>query len=145
MRYRSSNLALGALLFTLVGISFATAAEMSAGRCASAHAGGVSGGQLSGFHHDLGGRFVYRAPRQLFSRSHFNFGAGFAFRRSDIGNGGDYAGALDDDYGTSGEDIENLHFRVQEPFGPGDIGRRQSRPEEEAPYVPDEIGRDQDR
>jgi len=81
----------------------------------SAHATGAGG---IGFH-GFGRRGVAR-----FHPAHFRFG-NFGPRRTVefAGYGDDAGGLADDAYGAYDDDIDNLHFRVQEPFGPGDIGR----------------------
>jgi hypothetical protein len=93
-------------------------------------------GRGFGFHH----RFLAAFP---FRQRKFDFGEGFRSHQlvEATGGYGDYDYASDDDYGPyPGDDIDNLHFRVQEPFGPGDIGRRPPvRAEQEAPYVSDRM------
>ena len=100
---------------------------------ASAHA--TAGIQGRGFHH-------LPRPFNRFHPTHFRFGG---FRSHELGlfTGGpadyDYA-ADEDDYGPdAGDDIDNLHFRAQEPFGPGDIGRPPVRAEADAPYFSDRM------
>jgi len=94
----------------------------------------------SGFHHGFGFRPSFLPPSHLFHQPHYNFGAGFRSHQS----GGLAGGAGDDtsdDYGAYADDISDLHFRVQEPFGPGDIGRPLPPPAEA--YVsdmPDRMG-----
>jgi len=121
----------------------------------SAHAMGARGGASAGaaahvvvgfhghgfrFHHGFGFPPRFFRPAYPFLQPHFNFGAGFVSHQQGVVTGGygdeDYAS--DDDYGSyADDDIDNLHFRVQEPFGPGDIGRPPVRAEEETPYMPD--------
>jgi hypothetical protein len=129
----------------------ALAATLTLGFPADAHMGGVGGASASavassrasaglrgigfGFHH----RFL--APTHLFHSPHLRFGAGFVSHRFEqvTGGYGDYDyGADADDYGPYDDDIDNLHFRAQEPFGPGDIGRPPA--EEDAPYVSERMG-----
>jgi len=110
---------------------------MGAGASASASAHAGMHGHGFGFHH----RFL--PPQNLFRRPDFDFGAGFRSRRlvETTGGYGDYDDASEDDYGSYAEDdIDNLHFRVQEPFGPGDIGRRPPvRAEGDAPDLSDRM------
>ena len=113
------------------------------GGSAGAHAAVGFGGHGVGFHHGFGFHHRFLPPTQLFHEPGFDFGAGFRSHGSRVVTGGyeddDYAS--DDDYGSySDEDIENLHFRAQEPFGPGDIGRETDREEPKAPYMPDRMG-----
>jgi hypothetical protein len=98
---------------------------------AGAHMGGMSVGGGSAIRsaqatgaggisfHGFGRRGVAR-----FHSAHFRFG-NFGPRRTVefAGAYGDYADGVDDAYGAYDDDIDNLHFRVQEPFGPGDVGR----------------------
>ena len=122
-------------------ISFSTAAlavALTMGFCvpAPAHMGTVGGGMAAGsahanvgLHgHGFGFHHFLPRPTNQFHRPHFRF-AGFGSHRvaSVAGGYGDYDEAYDDDIG-------NLHFRVQEPFGPGDIGRPPVRAEADAPY-----------
>src|SRR5437016_584201 len=99
---------------------------------AAAHASVGIHGHGFGFHH-------LRLFHPLhFHVTHFRFG-GFRSHTVPVFTGGagdfDYA-ADEEDYGPeTGDDIDNLHFRVQEPFGPGDIGRPPVRAEEDAPYM----------
>lgn len=106
---------------------------------------GAAGHGMGGFHgHGFGfpHRFRPHFFRQLnpFHQRQPNFGAGFVSHQSNIVTGGygddDYASG-DDSGSYEDDDIDNLHFRVQEPFGPGDIGRPPVRAEEEAPYMSD--------
>jgi hypothetical protein len=91
------------------------------------HAGGGLQGHGFGFHH-----FLPRPTNQ--ARAHFRFGRGFRSRSVSV------AGGYGDDEGSYGsDDISELHFRVQEPFGPGDIGRPPMRAEEGGPYSPDRM------
>ena len=93
---------------------------------AFAHMGGMGGrssggGFHGGFHGVHSGRtffgphnFRFRNPRLRFARQQFDGWGGGAYS-------GDVAA-----YGYDGDDDfapEDLHFRVQESFGPGDIGR----------------------
>lgn len=112
-------------------------------------AGGMGGGRGVGFGHATGGfrghgfAFHTRLPRDFnrFHSPHFRFG-GFRLHQLGLTTGGsaDYDYASDeDDYGPGGDDIDNLHFRAQEPFGPGDIGRPPGRAEADAPYMSDRM------
>jgi hypothetical protein len=117
--------------------ALAAALTFGAGTVALAHMGGMSGtgahagvgmqGHGFGFH-----RFVPTPTNQFqFHQPRFNFGRGFRSRSSSVAGG----------YGDSDDDISELHFRVQEPFGPGDIGRPPVRAEgEDAPYGPEGMG-----
>jgi len=106
--------------------------------------GGLSGGAAShvvggfqgngfGFHHGFGFRTRFLPPLRPFSQPRLNFGAGFASHQSSVVTG--YGGG-----GYGEDDIEDLHFRVQEPFGPGDIGRPPAGADEDAPYMSDRMG-----
>jgi hypothetical protein len=54
------------------------------------------------------------------------------------GGVGDDEYASDDNEGSyADDDISDLHFRVQEPFGPGDLGRPLPPPETGSPYMSD--------
>jgi hypothetical protein len=92
--------------------------------------------------HGFGFRGFLPRPFNRFPSSHFRFGD---FRSHQLGiftgGSGDFDYATDeDDYGPdAGDDIDNLHFRVQEPFGPGDIGRPPVRAEADAPYMSDRM------
>lgn len=125
------------------------AAALTTGVPGDAHVAAVGGAGASasasahaGFH-GPGFAFHYRflPPSHLFRQPDFRFGEGFRSRRfaEAAGGYGDYDYASDDGYGPYEEDdIDNLHFRAQEPFGPGDIGSRPPvRAEEDAPYVSD--------
>lgn len=92
------------------------------------------GGHGFGPRHGLIFHRGFFRPVRPFHRPFFNFGAGFRSHQSNefVGGYGDYDSG--DDYGAYGDDIEELHFRVQEPFGPGDIGRPPARAEEDVPY-----------
>ena len=130
------NIALpaGALIAALtMGGSFPAAAHVGGGASVSASAHATTGGLGTGFHgfgrhgfvrfHQPNFRFGYFAPHRIIQST---------------GGYGDYDYAADeDDYGPYADDIDNLHFRAQEPFGPGDIGRPPVRAEEDAPYPSD--------
>ena len=93
--------------------------------------------------HGYGIQHRFLAPNNLFHSPNFRFGAGFVLRRPGVVTGGygDYDYASDaDDYGPYAvDDIDNLHFRVQEPFGPWDVGRPPVRADSDAPYVWDRM------
>jgi hypothetical protein len=129
-----------ALAATLtLGLSVPAGAHVGGGASAAAfsHANAGARGHGFGFHH----RFL--GPTHLFHSPHYRFGAGFASHRSHEVTGGygggDYA-SNDEDYGPyADDDIENLHFRAQEPFGPGDIGRPPVHADADAPYMSDSM------
>lgn len=125
------------------GVAIASAAQaVTVGGGGAARPSAGFGGHAFGFHRAPGFHHRFLPPRHLFHQSHFDFGAGFASRRlsEETGAFGDYAGAYGDDYDSyADEDIENLHFRVQEPFGPGDIGQPPRSADEDAPYLPDRM------
>lgn len=132
---------LGVALITGGAIASAAQAMAVAGGGAARPSAGF-GGHGFGFHRGFGLHHRFLPLRHLFHRPDFDFGAGFVPHRLNetIGALGDFASAYDDDYASyAGEDIENLHFRVQEPFGPGDIGRPPPGAEEDAPYLPDRM------
>ena len=116
----------------------ATAATFAFSIPCEAH-GGVSSG---GFGHAMSGAhihgpvFLHPRPFFPFHQPHVRFGH---FRQrnmqSTVGYGGD---DYDDNYDDDA--ISNLHFRVQEPFGPGDIGRPPVGAEAEGPYMGDRFG-----
>lgn len=128
----------------------AIAAALTIGLCVpgDAHMGGMGGAPASAFasahasvgFHGRGFGFHHRflPPAYLFHQSHFDFGKGFRSHQPLEAAGG-YGG--DDTYGPDADyDIDNLHFRVEEPFGPGDIGRRPPvREEGEGPYESDRM------
>jgi hypothetical protein len=130
----------------------AFAAAVSLGLCAQADArmGGMGGASASasahataGIHgHGFGFHHVLLRLTTRFHPTHFRFGD---FRSHELGvftgGAGDFDYASDEgDYGPdAGDDIDNLHFRVQEPFGPGDIGRLPVRAEADPPYMSDRI------
>lgn len=110
-------------------------AILAATASADAHRGGM-GGRASGFHDGFHGSHGFHSPGFLFHLHHHGFGA--PFPRSRFGStrfegwsGGPYsAGVADFDYGGDSDFApEDLHFRVQESFGPGDIGRPTPPPE----------------
>jgi len=78
------------------------------------------GGHVLGF----GVKHVFPRPTNQFHHRHFHA------RTTQFAGG--YGDNADDDY-----DIEDLHFRVQEPFGPGDIGRPPIPGDENVPYMPE--------
>ena len=99
----------------------------------SARSGGGFGHPIGGFHgHHLGFR-----PFFPFQTRQPDFGTGFRSHNALQTTGG-YGGDSDDDYDN--DDISSLHFRVQEPFGPGDIGRPPERGEADGPYMQDGYG-----
>ena len=110
-------------------------AGMGASASAAGHATAGIQGHGFGFHH-------LPQPFNRFHPAHFRFG-GFRSHQLGVftGGAGDFDYATDeDDYGPdAGDDIDNLHFRVQEPFGPGDIGRPPMRAEADAPYKSDRM------
>lgn len=117
-----------------MGGSFPVVAHMGGMGSGSASASGhaTMGGHGFGFHGFGRHGFVG------FHQPDFRFGD-FASHRITVftGGPGDYDYANEDDSGPYEDDIDNLHFRVQEPFGPGDIGRPPVRAEEDAPYLSD--------
>ena len=130
----------------------ALAAAVSVGLClpAEAHMGGMRGASAgatahatAGSHgHGLGFHYGLPIPFNRFRPAHFRFG-GFRSHQLGIftGGAGDFDYATDeDDYGPdAGDDIDNLHFRAQEPFGPGDISRPPVRSETDVPYMSDRM------
>lgn len=100
---------------------------------ASAHATAAGHGRGIGFHGFGQRRFVRFHP------GHFRFGNFGPQRTVEFaGAYGDSADVTDEDaYGAYDDDIDNLHFRVQEPFGPGDIGR--SPVGDEPPFTSDRM------
>ena len=110
----------------------------SAGATGSIRGGAVHApARANGSRHGFGFRHHFLPPTRLFHQPHFHFGAGFASHRLSLVTGGygDYDYAADEDnYGPYDDDIDNLHFRVQEPFGPADIGRPPPGAEDDAPY-----------
>ncbi len=103
----------------------AAAAAALLGASYSTHAGArmasSGGGRMHGF--ARGFRGFHGRPFG------FDFGRGFAPSRfGQIGfRGGEVAAGDDDvdDYDEGGDDgLGNMHFRVQESFGPWDVGRR---------------------
>lgn len=124
-------LALG-VAFT-IGAAIPSADAMGGGSAgAPAHAMGGFHGQGFGFHHGFASHPRFFRPFHPSHRQQPDFGAGFASHQSNVLAGG-YGDTSDDSY--SNDDIEDLHFRVQEPFGPGDIGRPPASAEEDAPYM----------
>ena len=117
MRARLTATTLSVALCMSLAVSLNHAAGAFAG-----HAGSGSRGPGLGFHHGFGFHHRFPPSKHLFHPSRFDFGAGFAPRRPNevAGGYGDYDSDGDVLYE---DDVENLHFRVQEPFGPGDIGR----------------------
>lgn len=114
------------LLASLTAAAFVLAAP------AVAHMTGMGGGRVGDFGHGFGHghpgfhigplpfpfherNLVVPFPNVRFGEARFEGWGGGAY-------GGDVAAAYDDE----GEDFtpEDLHFRVEEPFGPGDIGRQ---------------------
>jgi hypothetical protein len=123
-----------------VGLCLPAGSHMSGMRVAAAstspHATVSNHSHGFGFHHFLPG------PSNGFLPTHFRFGD---FRSHEVGlfTGGagdfDYA-AEEGGYGPDADDdIDNLHFRAQEPFGPGDIGRPPVRAEANAAYLSDRM------
>ena len=116
----------------------------SASAAGAVHAGATFGGRAFGsgfgFHHGFG--FGHRFPpaNRIFRQPRFNFGAGFVSHRGTVVAGG-YGDddSTSGDYGSYSDDIEDLHFRVQEPFGPGDIGQPPIPAGEDSPYAPDRM------
>jgi hypothetical protein len=103
------------------------ATTMSAG----AHMGGAGGRAAGGFHGSYGFRarpFPFRYHRYDFVGFPY---ARFGTARSEGWGGGAYsAGVAGFDYDTDDDFApEDLHFRVQDSFGPGDIGRQAPPPE----------------
>lgn len=134
MKIRLSAAVLGVTLAIGVSIPFEGQAMGVAGGAAGAGRAGGFGGH--GFGHGLIFHHGFFRPIRPFHRPFFNFGAGFRSHQSNgfVGGYGDSGYDSDDDYSGYGDDIEDLHFRVQEPFGPGDIGRPPAREEEDVPY-----------
>ncbi|HEX4078499.1 MAG TPA: hypothetical protein VHX61_06460 [Rhizomicrobium sp.] len=98
------------------------------GTDASAYMAGFGHRGASGFFHEF--RDFRGHPLPAFhSRGFGRFGAG-RFAGNDEAVGDDDTGDYDDSYDPG---LDALHFRVQEPFGPGDIGRPQAP---EGPYGP---------
>src|SRR5579862_1498558 len=114
-------MALSVALTISIGVSSADARGAMGGGSA-AHFGGGFHGHGFGFHHGFGFRPRFFRPFHPFLQPRLNFGAGFVSHESNVVTGGfddsDYA-SDEDDYGpdSAGDDIEDLHFRVQEPFG----------------------------
>jgi hypothetical protein len=78
-----------------------------------------------------GFRGFHGQPRVAFGNRGFGgFGTGRFAGNGEVA-GDDYTGDYDDSYDPG---LDALHFRVQEPFGPGDIGRPQAP---ERPYEPE--------
>jgi hypothetical protein len=123
----------------------ALAAAVSVGLGLQADAG-MGGASASASAHATAGNhghgFGFRRPTIRFHSPHFRFGD---FRSHELGvfmgGAGDFDYASDEgDYGPdAGDDIDNLHFRVQEPFGPGDIGRPPVRADADARYLSDRM------
>ena len=127
-----------------VGVALPFGAQAMGVVGGSAGRGVVHGpGFHHGFHHGFRVHSPFFSPLHPFHQRQPNFGAGFASRQSNVlaGGYGDSDDSYDDDYDNSYVDdsISNLHFRVQEPFGPGDIGRRPVPDEEDAPYMPERM------
>ena len=113
-----------------------------------AHMGGMGGASARVSVHSFAGihghGFGFHHRFHQFREPDFHFGAGFRSHRlvEVTGGYGDYDYASENDYGPYGDDddIDDLHFRVQEPFGPGDIGQRPPvRAEGEGPYLSDRM------
>jgi hypothetical protein len=107
----------------------ALAGALTFGACTTALAatpGGFAHVGSFGFHH-----FLPRPTNQ--PHAHFRFGRGFRSRSVS------FAGGYGDEGSYGSDDISELHFRVQEPFGPGDIGRPPVRAEEDGPYGPERM------
>jgi hypothetical protein len=105
----------------------ALAAAIIAATPATAHMGEMGGGGSGGFGH--GGHQFHFGPLPFpFHEQRLMAGfpnARFGEARFEGWGGGAYGGdveAYDPDEGDF--TAEDLHFRVQEPFGPGDVGRR---------------------
>ena len=107
----------------------AAAVSAGYGTDASAYVASFGHHEAPGYFHGFRGFHGY-PPAAFQSRGVGRFGAGrFA------GNGETVGGDDMDDYDDSYDPgLDALHFRVQEPFGPGDIGRPQAPPE--GPYNP---------
>ena len=119
-----------------LGLGLSATASAAPPMAAARAAGPASAVHRFGFHHGIRYRFV--PPGRLFRRPHLAFGAGFAAHRVHAlaaGGYGDYGYGSDEDYDSDTDDIENLHFLVQEPFGPGDIGRPPVAADEDVPYM----------
>jgi hypothetical protein len=115
------------------GIVFG-AALLTAAASADAHMGGMGGRSSSGFHgfhgtHGFHSRFPFHYYGPNFAVTFP--GERFGTARNEGWSGGAYSGDVagfdyDDDSDFAAED---LHFRVQDSFGPGDIGRPPPPPE----------------
>jgi hypothetical protein len=125
------------LTAALAAAAILAATQASAGGMAGGRGAGGSHG-FGGFHaiHGFGGFHGFYAPRFPFNQRDFlvdsPYGP-FGSARPEGWQGGAYSGGVTagfDDYGE-GDDYfpEDLHFRVDEPFGPGDIGNRPPPPE----------------
>jgi hypothetical protein len=113
-------------------------AVLSATATAYAHMGGVGGRSPGGVH----GFHGFHSRSFPFGFHRYNFGVGFSNGRAAGWGGGAYSGDVAG-FGYDGDDDfapEDLHFRVQESFGPGDIGR-QAAPDETYDYGPGEAAR----
>jgi opacity protein-like surface antigen len=108
------------------------AAMLAATATADAHMGGM-GGRFSGGFHGFHG-FHSRPSPFHFHRRDFRIAfpnAEFGSARSEGWGGGAYSGDVAGfDYGEDDDFApEDLHFRVQDSFGPGDIGRPSPPPQ----------------
>lgn len=113
------------------------AAILAAAASAEAHMGGMAGRPSAGSHgfhgfrgfhsrlpfHNPGFNFALGSPRLRFGRAQFEGWGGGAYSAGVVGFDYDQ----DDDFAP-----DDLHFRVQDRFGPGDIGRKPPPPPE--PY-----------
>jgi hypothetical protein len=107
------------------------AAIIAATASADAHMGGMGGRSSGGFHGGFHGVHGFHSRSFLLRPNNFRFGfpqARFGRLRFEAAGGGAYsADVAAGDYGDYDESDdyapEDLHFRVQDSFGPGDIGR----------------------
>lgn len=137
-----STAALSVALTMSIAIPSAGALAMGGkgGAPAGVHGTAGFGGRGFGFRHGFGFHRRFLPGTEPFHQRQFDFGSGFRSHAPRVMTGGigDYDYAYDDDDGPyADDDIENLHFRAQEPFGPGDIGRPPVRAEPEPPYILD--------
>ncbi|MGH6877495.1 MAG: hypothetical protein ACREHV_08985 [Rhizomicrobium sp.] len=125
-------------------IAAIAAAALAAGNSTEAGAHMAGSARAGGFAH---GYTSFRARLFAGNRFGFDFGRGFRYGGygyfapfaagrfaggGEVAVGDDYAGNYDESYADDeSPGLENMHFRVQDSFGPWDIGRP---PPPEGPY-----------
>jgi hypothetical protein len=114
-------------------IALGTAMLAGALYSANATAAGMHGLGRGGFSHDgfHGGWFHGHRVIAPFPFNRFGPGPYGDWGGGGIAAGGDYENG---DYVAADEGLDGMHFRVQEPFGPGDLGRPMPPPPDSGPW-----------